>query len=118
MAAAIIWPVLRRARLIIDKARGQRATVLAASHLIEDSTAQPGLEDVKLGLAHGSFKAEQEPIVEAHWIVDAILVKDQRVGQRADLQQAMPVRVVPRRRDTSRPMTMPACPMPTLVTRR
>ena len=50
---------------------------------------------MQLGFAHRSFEAEQEPVVEARWIVDAILVEDQRVGERADLQQAMPVGVVP-----------------------
>src|SRR5262249_8555681 len=54
--------------VVVDKARGQGTTILAASHLIEDSTAQPSFEDVKFRLAHGSFKAEQEPIVEARWI--------------------------------------------------
>lgn len=83
------------ASLVIDEARGQRTMILAASRLVEDSTAQSGLENVKLGFAHGSFEPKQEPIIEVRWIVDAILVEDQRVGECADLQKAMPVGIVP-----------------------
>ena len=50
---------------------------------------------MKFGFAHGSFQAEQQAVVEARWIVDAILVEDQCVGERADLQQTMPVGIVP-----------------------
>src|SRR5260370_12540886 len=84
------------ASLIVGKARGQRTTILAASHLIEDSAAQPGFEDVKLGFAHCSFETEQQTVVEVCRFVDPILVEDQGVGQRADLQQAVPISAVPR----------------------
>jgi hypothetical protein len=83
------------AGLVIDQARGQRTPILAAPHLVEDAAAQSGFEDVQLGLTHRAFETEQEPIVEARRIVDTILIEDQGIGERADLQQAMPVRVVP-----------------------
>src|SRR5205823_7867847 len=87
---------LHVASLIVGKARGQRTTILAASHLIEDSAAQSGFEDVKLGFAHCSFETEQQTVVEVCRFVDPILVEDQGVGQRADLQQAVPISAVPR----------------------
>src|SRR5205823_13091833 len=71
-------------------------SILAASHLIEDSAAQSGFEDVKLGFAHCSFETEQQTVVEVCRFVDPILVEDQGVGQRADLQQAVPISAVPR----------------------
>ena len=38
-----------------------------------------------------TVQAEQQPIIEVGGIVDAVLVEDEGIGQRADLQQPMPV---------------------------
>src|SRR4051812_9044012 len=43
------------AGLVVNEARGQGAAILPASHLVEDSATQPGFENVKFGLAHGSL---------------------------------------------------------------
>lgn len=43
---------------------------------------------------HGAFEAEQEPVVEVPGVVEAVLVEDQGAGQRADLQEPVPVGVV------------------------
>ena len=51
---------------------------------------------MEFGLAHRSLEAEQEPVVEAGRVVHAVLVENERIGEGADLQQAMPVGVVPR----------------------
>ena len=51
-------------------------------------------------------------------VIHTILVEDERVGQGADFQQAMPIRRVARRRETSKPKTIPACPRLTSVTNR
>src|ERR1700733_4964034 len=71
--------------LVIDEARGQRTKILAAPHFVDDPAAQPSFEDVKLGLAHGSFEAEKQPVVKARRIVNAVFVEDQRIAERADL---------------------------------
>jgi hypothetical protein len=49
---------------------------------------------VQLGLAHRALQAEHEPVVEVAWVIDAVSVGDQRVGQRAQMQQPIPVGVV------------------------
>ena len=49
------------------------------------------MQHVQFRLAHRALESEQEPVVEVSGIVDAVLVEDQRVAQRADLQQPMPV---------------------------
>src|ERR1035438_1104162 len=36
---------------VISEARGQRTTILAAAHLVQDSATQPGFKDVQLCLA-------------------------------------------------------------------
>jgi hypothetical protein len=46
---------------------------------------------VQLGFAHRALEAEQQAIVEAGRIVDAILVEDQGRGQGAELDQAVPI---------------------------
>jgi len=50
---------------------------------------------VQLGLADLAFHPQQHPIVEVLRVIQAVFVADQRAGQRADLQQPMPVSVVP-----------------------
>ena len=69
---------------------------LAAPGLVELTTAHSRFEDVQLGLAHRAFEAEQEAIVEAGRIVDAVFVEDERRGQRAQLDETMPIRRVAR----------------------
>jgi hypothetical protein len=55
---------------------------------------------VQLGLAHRAFEAEQEAVVEAGRIVDAVLVKDECRRQCAQLDEAVPVgRVARKTRD-------------------
>ena len=44
-----------------------------------------------------SIQPKQKPIVEMRGIVDAVLVEDEGVGQRADLEQPVPVGIVPRK---------------------
>ena len=84
------------AGLIVCKSGWQRTAILAAAHLVQDPSPQPGFDDMKFGLAHCSLEAKQKPVVEAGWIVDAVFIEDQRIGESADLQQAMPVGIVPR----------------------
>jgi hypothetical protein len=51
---------------------------------------------VQLRLAHRAFEAEQEAIVEAGRIVDAVFVKDESCGQRAQIDEAVPISRVAR----------------------
>ena len=73
---------------------------------------------MQFGFAHRALEAEQEPVIKARRIVDAVFVEDQGVGKGADLQQTLPVGIVARQAETSRPITIPARPMPTSLTRR
>jgi hypothetical protein len=59
--------------------------------LIQGAALHPGMEHMQLGFAHRPLEAQQQPVVEVGGIVDAALVQDQRVGERTDLQQTMPV---------------------------
>src|SRR5260370_15691249 len=45
---------------------------------------------------HSAFQPEHQPIVEAGWVIGAVLVQDQRSGYRAQLQQPVPIRGVAR----------------------
>ena len=46
---------------------------------------------MQLGLAHRALEPEQQAVVEAGRIVDAVLVEDEGRGQRAQLDQPMPI---------------------------
>src|SRR5256885_2087326 len=49
---------------------------------------------MQLRFAHRSLETKQKPIVEVGRVVDTVFIEDQRVGQRADLKQSVPIRVV------------------------
>src|ERR1700719_867359 len=51
---------------------------------------------MQLGLAHCTLEPKQETVIEACWIVDAILIENQGISEGADLQQTLPVGIVPR----------------------
>ena len=68
----------------------------AAPRLVEDSALQAGAQNVQFGFRHGALQPEQKAIVEMRGIVDAVFVEDEGIGQRADLQQPVPVCIVPR----------------------
>ena len=46
------------------------------------------------GLRNGAFQTEEEPIVEVGGIVKSVLVADDGVGERAELEQALPIGAV------------------------
>jgi hypothetical protein len=51
---------------------------------------------MQFGFAHCPFQPEQQAIIEMRGIVEAVLIQDQRLRQRADLEEPMPVHRVAR----------------------
>ena len=49
---------------------------------------------MQLGLRHGALKPQHESVIEIGRVIDAVSVGDQRVGDRAQIQQLVPVGVV------------------------
>jgi hypothetical protein len=82
--------------LVVLKAGRQRQSQLALASLVQAPAAQPGLEHVQLRLGHRALESEHEPVVVQPRVVDAVGVGDQRVGQRAQIQQLVPGCVVAR----------------------
>ena len=56
------------------------------ARLVQDSTLQPRSQNMAFGFAHRAFQTEQKPVIEVSWIVDAVFIQDQGIGQRADLK--------------------------------
>jgi hypothetical protein len=77
--------------LAIDIAHRQRETEFAPLGLVAFAALEARADKMQLGLRHGPFEPEQELIVEIGRIVATIGIDDEGSGQRADLQQAMPV---------------------------
>ncbi len=80
--------------LIVHQPDGQRHLEFGALGFVEHAPHQSRLEHVQFGLAHRPLETEQEPVVEVPRIIEPILVQDERVRERADLQQPMPVGTV------------------------
>ncbi len=82
------------AALVVVEADRQPLAQLTAGGLVPQTSGQPGADQVQLGLAHRAFQAKHEAVVEVTRVIDAVRVGDQRVGQRAQIQQLVPVGVV------------------------
>jgi hypothetical protein len=48
----------------------------------------------QLHLAHGALHAEEQTVVGMAWIVDAVLVDDERADETAELQEGVPVAAI------------------------
>jgi hypothetical protein len=51
---------------------------------------------MQLGFTHRTLEAEQQAIVEQRRMIDAVVIANQRVGDTAQLQQAIPIGIVAR----------------------
>jgi hypothetical protein len=76
---------------VVDQAGRQRHDQLAAAGLGQLPAALPGLDEMELAFGHGPFEAQQESVVKAARVVEAVFVADQRAGHGAQLEQLMPV---------------------------
>jgi len=79
---------------VVDKPDRQRHLQFAATGLGPLPADEAGPDEVQLGLAHGAFEPQQQPVVEVGRVIQPVLVTDQRRGHGADLQQPVPVGVV------------------------
>ena len=83
-------------RRVIDQADREWCLQLAAASFGQDPALQAGADEVQLGFGHRALEPEQQPVVELARVIEPVLVEDQRVGHRADLQEPVPVGVVAR----------------------
>jgi hypothetical protein len=64
---------------VIDQPDGQAHGELPAPGLGEQSALQSGADEVQLGLGDRALEAQQQPVVDRAWVIEAVLVADQRV---------------------------------------
>lgn len=79
-----------------DKADWQSSAQFTARRLAANAAVEAGPQDMQLGFAHGALEPEQKAIVEKGGMIDAVGVADQRIGEAAQLDEAMPIGVVAR----------------------
>ena len=76
---------------VMHKADGHHLLEFPASGAAQDAAPQSCLKHMQFRFAHGALQAQQQAIVEVRGIVQPILIEDERVGQRAQLKQPMPI---------------------------
>src|SRR5208282_951902 len=64
-----------------NKTDRQSSTELTTCCLVANAAVKASPQHMQLGFAHGAFEPEQEAIVEEGWMVDAVSIADQRVGE-------------------------------------
>src|SRR5580658_2984744 len=79
-----------------DEARRYTAAQLASGGLMANPAVETGPQNVQFGFRHGALETEHEAVVEVARVVEAIGVGDQRSGQRAEVEQTVPVGIVAR----------------------
>ena len=85
-------PVVRR----LDVTDGDGEQQFATARLLLEGFERALAEQRQLHLAHRALHAQQQPIVWMAWVVDAVLVNDQRADQAAELEQRVPIAAVAR----------------------
>ena len=73
----------------------QSLAQLAFGRFMAQTGVQTRTQQMQLGLAHGSLQAEHETVVVVARVIETVGIGDERVGQRAQIQQVIPVGVTP-----------------------
>ncbi|OFW27663.1 MAG: hypothetical protein A3J28_15030 [Acidobacteria bacterium RIFCSPLOWO2_12_FULL_60_22] len=76
---------------VIRESDRKRNNQLATTRLVQKASSHARLEDMKFRFAHRSLQAQQQPVVEVGGIIHSIFIKDEGVGECADLEQSVPV---------------------------
>ena len=79
-----------------DEARRQREAERAAAGLAVPGGETALAEEVELVFGHRALQAEQQPVVHQARVVDTVRIDDQGAGQRAEIDQMMPVAPIAR----------------------
>src|SRR5262245_65322700 len=79
------------------EAHGQDTPQLATCGLIANAAVETGTQHMQLRLAHRSFEAEQQTVVEQCRMIDAVGIPDQRVGEASEVDEAVPIGIVARK---------------------
>ena len=78
-----------------NQPNGQTAAQFPTGGFIANPAVEPRAEHVQLGFGHGAFESEQEPVIKQAGMIKAIFVADERVGHATQIQQAVPIGIVP-----------------------
>jgi hypothetical protein len=84
---------LRPSSFVPDVSRGKPTTELSTPRLGADGLDQALLDDMKLGLAHRGLQPQEQAVVVGAWVVQALTVGNQSEGDRADVEQMIPVTI-------------------------
>jgi hypothetical protein len=81
---------------VVDQPDRQLQLQFPAAGLGQYPAAQPSSQEMEFEFRHLAFEAQQGAVVETGRVIQPVLVQDQGVVVRADLQQPLPVGVVAR----------------------
>ena len=77
-----------------DEAHGKAPPQFAARCLVANATQQAGAQHVQFGLAHRALETEQQTVIEHGRMIEAVGIANERIGEAAEIEQAIPVGVI------------------------
>lgn len=80
----------------VDEADGQAPAQLATGRFVADAAVETCAQRMQLRLGHGPLQSENQAIIKQRGVIHPIAVADQRVGDAAQIQEPVPIRVAPR----------------------
>jgi hypothetical protein len=76
---------------VVAQPDGQALTQLPLAGLLDLATQQSATQPMQLRLAHRAAKAQEQAIIVLAGVVDPVLVDNEGVGERTDLDKPVPV---------------------------
>jgi hypothetical protein len=77
-----------------DQSDRQAAPQFPARCLVADPAVEASAKDIELRFAHRALQPQQEAIIEQRRVINPVRVADQRIGQTAQINEAIPVSIV------------------------
>lgn len=82
---------------VVHEADGHSLLELAAASSAQDAAAKTRLEHMELRFTHRALQPQEQSVVEVRRIIQPVFIEDERVAERTELEQPMPVGGVARK---------------------
>src|SRR3989440_1937194 len=87
----LIWVKHNPANGIVGQPDRQAKTQAPLFGFAQLPSLQATLQPMELSLRHASLEAKQQAVVMGSWVIHPLIINDERIGERTDFQQPIPI---------------------------